>query len=394
MRTATSLAQTLGLPAAGVVVSLLAVRTAGITTWGAFVGALVLVQLAAQIANFGARDHLLRAFSREPAAIAAIWQRNVATRALLLPSGPLLFLVFGASPVRAAWMTAWLLALFIAQSHDAPVVYRRAFGFALGVELGGTLATVALILLVGSALSVDTLIVAFALVAWAKAVALALRFGVIRARGWLRAVDLGEFRRSWPFFVLTFTGAVQSRVDLYAVAALLPATEVGQYQVLTTFVLLGQAMSSALLAPVTPSLYRITRAAVLSSAARLLAVGVPLTLAAAVVTWLALELLYGIQLPAAVLALAWVAMLPAYLYLPLVYLCFREGRERFVVAANILGIGVALVGTVLLAPRLGVGGAMAAAAAAQVVIAAVHAWRALRAPGVAQQPTRDALSGV
>ena len=160
------------------------------------------------------------------------------------------------------------------------------------------------------------------------------------------------------------------RVDLYVVALLLPAATVGEYQVLTGLVLLIQALSASLLAPIVPSLYRVPRRAVAAASGRLFAVGVALTPLAMVAAWLVLITLYRIELPLGVLIAAWLATLPVYAYLPLVYGAYRDGRERLVLVANLCGIGVAAVGTAVLAGTFGIGGAMLAAAAGQTTVAA------------------------
>lgn len=369
VRTVASVAQA-GAGAASVVVSLLAVHFAGIGTWGVFLAAMVLVRLCAQVANFGTRDHLLGEFAREPAQMQVGWGRNVAARAWLLALGPPVFLAAGADLPRAAAMTVWLVGLFVAQSYDSLVTYRRAFAFAFWLEVGGTALTCGAIVLRGAALTADDLILAFALVCGLKAAALAIRFSSFRPR--FGPPDLAELRGSWSFFMLTFSGAIQGRVDLYAVAVLLPAAELGAYGVLTNFVLLTQSISGALLAPVVPLLYRLPRARVWRGALRLFAIGVPVTLASATVTVICLDLLYGIHPSPLTMLAAWAAMLPCFLFTPLVYFQFRRGQARLVVYGSVLGTVISLAGTLALAPSLGIAGAMVAAALAQAGIAAFH----------------------
>lgn len=369
--------QTIGLPAASVLISLLAVRSAGIEVWGAFVGAMVLVQLCAQVADFGSRDALVRAFSREPGAVAARWRVAAVSRLPLLVLGPIMFLAAGNDPVLVGLLCAWLLALFVARLHDGVVAYRRAFGFALGVEGAAIALTLAVVLLTGAELSVTTLVVAYTLAAWIRALALSARFGVLRpGPGWRWSVM--ELRRSWPFFGLTFSGALQSRVDLYVVAVLLPDPVLGTYQVLTTLVLLVQSLSGALLGPIVPALYRLPRPGVLRGARRLAAVGALVATAGITGTWVAMTWLYHLPVEAATLAAAWLTMLPVFAYLPLIHLAFRDGDERTVLGANLAGIIVAGVGAIVLAPPFGVTGAMAAAAMAQLAILALHVTRTRR----------------
>jgi O-antigen/teichoic acid export membrane protein len=353
------------------------------------------VLLSAQVVDWGSRDALLRAFSREPAAIASTWQTSLISRAVLLPLGPLLFLAIGSGAERATWLGVWFVALVIARSHDALVAYRRAFGFALAVELIATVAVLAAVASMASRLTVDALVVVFALAAVLRAVLLTARFRVLRVRRWEGRFDPGVLRRSVPFFVLTFSGALGSRVDLYVVAAMLPVAALAQYQVLTGLVLLIQALSASLIAPVVPSLYRVPRRLIASAAARLLAVGLVVTPVAIGGAWLALVLLYRIELPAWVLLAAWLATLPVYGYLPLVHRAYRDGRERLVLAANASGIAVAAVGTLSLAGGFGIGGAMLSAAAGQatvgtVLLVAERRW----APATPRTNVPDALSGV
>lgn len=379
-RAVASVAQTVA-PAASGLVSILAVRTAGVETWGEFVAAMIVVTLAAQVANFGSRDYLLREFSREPGAIATAWRRNVAARAWLLVPGPVVFLATGARPSVAALLMVWLMATFLVRSYDPVVAYRRAFGFALVVELAATAVTSAVVLLVGRSLTAESLIATFALVTALRAASLIARFGLARLPRLPVRVprpDIGELRSSWPFFVLTFSGALQSRVDLYVVAALLPAAALGTYGVLTSFVLLTQSTSAALLAPIVPQLYRLPRARVFAAATRLLAIGLPVTLAAITLTWLCLEWFYEIELSSSTLAAAWAAMLPSFLYAPFAYLWFREGRPRIVIGGSLVGLVVGLAGAIALAPGLGVAGAMVAAAASQASIAGFHLIAVLR----------------
>jgi O-antigen/teichoic acid export membrane protein len=293
--------------------------------------------------------------------------------------------------LTVALLTAWLLCQFTARMHDALVSYRRAFAFSLGVEVAAVGMTLAIVAVSGAAISVPLLLVAFTLAAWLRAIAMAARFDVLRpGPGW--RASRGELRRSWPFFGLTFSGALQSRIDLYVVAALLPDPVVGTYQVLTSFVLLVQSLAGALLGPIVPALYRLSRAGVRRGARRLGLAGLGVATAGIAVTWLAMTWLYHVDLPPGALLAAWIAMLPVYGYLPLIHLAFRDGDERIVLAANLAGIAVAGAGAVLLAPSLGLTGAMLAAAAAQVAILVLHVIRTARSPdaGVATaDPTME-----
>jgi O-antigen/teichoic acid export membrane protein len=389
VRVAAAATHGLSVPVITVVVSLTAVRNVGVETWGAFVGAMILVQLSAQLADFGSRDALLPAFSRRPAGVARTWRGAVASRIPLLAIGPLVFLAAGNDPWRVLVLTAWLVALFLCRLHDGLVTYHRAFGFAVAMEIVAAIATLGVVVAVGAGLGVDLLLGTFAAVAWLRAVALGTRFGLLRAGpGW--NASAGELRRSWPFFGLTFSGAIQSRVDLYVVAALSSAAQLGTYQVLTAIVLLVQSLAGALLAPVVPALHRLPRAGVLRGARRMAVVGCALATAGTVGLWLLMTSLFRLPVDAPTLAAAWLAMAPAYAYVALVQLAFREGDERAVLWVTLAGVAVAGLGAALTVPVMGLTGAILSAAVAQVGILAFHALRARSRGDRSVSPLRPA----
>lgn len=366
---AASIANAVTLPGARALISLAVVRIAGVETWGSFVGALLAVQLAASVIDWGSRDALVRAFSRSPATIEATWRSATITRALFLPLGSVAFLAMGFTPIDVAWMTIWLCTLFVSRMHDALVTQWRAFGFATLVEVAVTAGTVAAVLVIGQATSLGGLIALFAIGAVARAVAFVVRFSVLRPSAWSGRMDLGSLREGWPFFALNFSGALGSRVDLYLVALLLTAADLGRYQALTGLVLVVQSLAGAVLAPSVPAIYRLSHSAIRAISLRLAGAGVGLTLLGLLAIWAALRFLYRIDLPAVVFALAWLATLLPWLYLTQVHLAFRAGQERLVVGANLAAIGVVALSTLLLVPSLGIAGAMAGAAAGQAMVA-------------------------
>ncbi|MEO7118266.1 MAG: hypothetical protein ABIZ34_04765, partial [Candidatus Limnocylindrales bacterium] len=233
------------MPITGALVSLAAVRVAGIDAWGAFVGLLIVVQLLAQIVDWGSRDAVLRTVGTDPDGVQARWQTNFVSR--FLPLLPVCLVVLAIVVLAGMRLSAgtllaaavWLTALAVSRAFDAMIVLRRAFGLALAVEVLATAVTVGGIVVLGASRSIEALTALFA----GTAVLRVLMFRVLGAftgfRGQAR-FDRGELQRTWPFFAMTMSGAIGSRVDLYVLAAVLPLAA-GPYQVLTALLLLVQA---------------------------------------------------------------------------------------------------------------------------------------------------------
>lgn len=382
---------TLILPLLNVAVSALVVRLTSLELWGELVGLLIIVQLGAHLIGWGNKEYLLREFSLRPAEIAHRWQSSLVTRLalLVLLCGILALLRF--PPARIVLLGAWVAGLALAQSCDALVVYKRDFVVAALVEGMGLALIVAAVALLGEGISAGLLAALFAAAALLKGLVLAVRFRRIALPAIAGRFEPGYFSQALPFFVLGLSGMLQSRVDLYCVAAFLPRADVAAYQVFINLMIYLQSIANALLAPFTRSLYRLENRAILRIAARLLLVGALIVPPALVAIHVALTMLYDLRLAPPLLLLGGLFALPVFAYLPVIYALYKSGQQWVVLRINILGIAVNLLLNLLLLERLGMSGALLAGATAQwAMLVAYAGWarimRARYAPLVSELP--------
>lgn len=357
------------VPIFSLALSLLVVRLASVELWGAFVDVMIWVQLAAMVVGWGNKEYLLRAFSRQPAQIAALWQGNLVTRLALLPPAALGLALLGWPALRWQAALVWLFSLVIAQSHDASVVYRRRFVAAAAVELAATALTVGAVLVLRAGLGVDALVAAFALAAVVRALALALIFRTdvwaglaahplpARGRYW-RPSDL---RLAFPFFLLGFTGMLQSRIDLYSVNYFLTPQDVGAYQVFSSFLLYIQALAAYILTPFLKGVFRLGYDAIARVSARLFLFGLLIIGPALLLIYAILTYLYHLPLPVSFYTLGSLYVLPIFYYLPTIYALYKAERQSIVLSVNLCGLAANLALNALLLPRIGLIGAILAA---------------------------------
>ncbi len=358
-------ANSLAVPLVGPLFAFLVIRLASLDLWGEFVRVLIVAQLAAHIAGWGNKDYLLREFSRFPGRLAATWQKNLLTRLALLAALPVLLIVLGVPPARALWLALCSLGLLLDQAYDVVILYRRAFVYALVVEAAGVALLAGPIVWLGRALTLDALLACFALSNLFKAALLALRFRALATPGWAAGFDLAQLRAALPFFLLGFSGLLQSRADLYTVSALLTERALGQYQVFSNLMLYGQAVAGFMLLPFVKSLYRLSYRASLRLAARLGLAGLVVLALFLPAAHLALTQWYRLSLPPVMLLWGGLSIWPIFFYLPIIYALFKVEQPKLVIAINGLGIAVSVGVNLLLLPRYGLVGAAAGAAAAQ-----------------------------
>ena len=366
------------LPLFNVLISLWVVRVASVDLWGDFVALLVVAQLGAHVLAWGNKEYLLRAFSLDPARVAESWQSNLLTRLALFPLFALIALL-GWSPAQGFLLALWTLGLVICQSFEALVIYRRAFTAAIGIELGGIGVLLASITALGAGLTVDALLLLFAAVTLGKAAALALAFRGERLSVHATASRRARFAPAYfglalPFFLLGFSGMLQSRIDLYSVSIFLPEREVGQYQVFINLMLYLQAMANFVLTPFVKGLYRLDADAIRRVSIRLLGLGLLLTPPALfAVDWM-LSRVYAIELSPLYLALGGLYVLPVYYYLPTIYALYKENRQNRVLWINLSGAALNLLLNLFLVPRRGALGALLATTLVQWFVLACYLY--------------------
>lgn len=374
-------ANSLLLPVFNTLVSILVVRLASAELWGEFVTVMLVVQLGTHLIAWGNREFLLRAFSREPARLAAAWQSSLLTRALLfLPYAALVLLAQW--PIgRAAAVLVWSAAFVIYQSHEAVIVYRRAFGFSLVVEsigFGGLLTAIAV---TPPTLTADQLIVFFAAMYVFKAAALLWHFRSTTlndAVGAGRRINLHYFGQALPFLLVGLAGLVHSRIDLYSVSALLPPADVGRYEIFSGFLLYGQAAASFILLPFVRSLYRLNYAAIMQIARRLFTVGALVLVPFLAVVAGLLRVIYHFDFAPVFYVFGGLYILPMYFYAPIIYALYKGNRPSTVLAINVAGLTLKLALNLILLPRLGLLGAVISVGAVQWLILAAYWLRGRR----------------
>lgn len=345
-------------PVLNALISLLVIRLASVTVWGTFVQILLVVQLAAAVLNWGNKEYLLRAFSRRPGELASLWQTAFFTRWLLY-LGFMGFIALWGWPLFWLWLIwLWGAGLMVAQSFEVMVLYRRAFVFALLVELSTTLLLLAGVLALGSRLTAGELLALFALAQMGKAAMFLFRFRAQVLPRLNGRFDPAYFTLAFPFLLLGLSGMLQSRIDLYSVSYFMEQSELGQYQVLTGFLLYIQALANFILLPFVKAVYRLETAVIHKISWRLFGLGLLVVPpGVALIGWL-LRHLYQFDLPPLLLVVGGLHVLPIFFTLPIIYALYKADLQRQVLYVNLVNVGLNLGLNILWIPRWGLLGAL------------------------------------
>jgi len=364
-------------PIVSVLLSLLVVRLASVELWGSFVERMLVAQLAAHIIGWGNKLYLLRHFSRAPNQLTEAWQTSLQTRLLLLLPVALMLPWLGWSPGQTALLLGWSAALVWRQAYDVLVIYRRAFLFALLTEIAGIFFLIGSVIWLREGLTVTLLLQLHLLSNAGKAIAYALRFRADTLSSKRGRVDLAYLGAAFTFFLLGFSGMVQSRVDLYSVTYFLSDGEVARYQVFINLLIYLQALADFIVTPFLKSLYRLSYAAILRLAVRLLGMGLLLVPPALGMVYLVISRVYRLEMPALFYPVGFLYVIPIYLSLPIIHSLYKANQQSTIlwvnVAAALLNLGLNLWWI----PHFGLLGALLATTAVRWSTAAFYLWRGL-----------------
>ncbi len=352
-------------------IAFIVIRTADETLWGAFVQVLIVVQLGLQVAAWGNKEYLIRAFSRTPAQITLLWQTNGTSRLVFLLVFIGIISVFD-FPILPVFI--WIIAGYITSSFDPLFIYQRKFLLAFAIEAAATTFIIGGLLFADN-LDVATIIWCFALGTGFKAVCWMLIFHKMLTGLQLR-FDYRQLRQASAFFLLGFSGLLASRIDLYTVSALLTEQDTGRYQIFINLMLYLQALAQFIMLPFLKSLYRLDDQAIGKIVFQLFIFGglmLPFALTGAYVLFVSL---YGIRFSVGFMILGGLFVWPVYAFLPLIHRLYKRDEQAIVLKSNIFGAGTNLLMNLILLPVIGLYGALLSSAIIQWGMLIYYAWHA------------------
>lgn len=345
-------------------VALIVIQSHGEELWGGFIKVFVVVSLSSNIINWGNRDFLLRQFAAEPGnTSASFWESLISRSSLLVVGGVFLFFLF--DPEIRYWCVTWLMAHFLYQSLDVFIVYHRRFLTSAFVELAGLAAI--LLSCFFWPLSVTFLIMIFALsfVLRTGLLLLSLPRTIWSSVGSPLENYLFFYKKAKWFFLIGFSGLLQSRIDLYTISVLLTDEEVGKYQIMISLLILVQTTAGFIMTPFSINLMRQPYSKMKLICQKMMGIGIVICTVGVLTCFMALRWLYGIQLPSSYLVWSFLLVFPIFSYLTWIYYLYGLNLEKLVMRWNFIGAVVNLIITIILISPFGILGALISSALVQ-----------------------------
>lgn len=348
-----------------VVISILIVRTQSPSLWGEVIPFMLIIEFGFSVIGWGALPFLVQQFSLHPHQAKSDWGEATFSRSWLL----LLFLIviplLSFSVALKIYMMVWATGRFVYQCFEPIAQTERNFLFSIIMEFTALMIIAVPVIMAETPIQVEDVVLLFAASMFWRASVSAIFF-----RKWIsfQTVGAGYFKRAFPFFLLTLSGMMQQRTDLYCVTFFLNDKDTAVYQVFFNFLVFCQFLASLLLSPFAKNIFRLSPRSLSRLERKYMLAGLPLALGSIAAVFVAIRYFYHFELSWAMYGLGYLYIFMFYLYLLRNYEMGKAYRQTTVAIYGFLGSFLNLILCTLLIPSFGIEGALLSGTAAQAFI--------------------------
>jgi O-antigen/teichoic acid export membrane protein len=354
-----------------VAISLVVVRLESALLWGDVIYFILLLDLGFVIVAWGQNSFFNQEFSLHPDKIAESWFTGFAARGLLLFC---LLIAVLFSPLSTDLKTILLtiaIGRFVYQSFEPINQFERYYTFTVLAELSGLAIILIPIVTDRIQLNAKNILFLFALSFLFKGfVSVIYHYKLVFVkREWLSAQKIRQFFfQATPFFLLSISGMLQQRIDLYCVAYFTEPATTGQYQVFLNLLLISHLGASLLLSPFAKNIFRLPDEAAQRLQQQFIRAGVVISIICIGMIFTVITFFYRFELPATMYIIGYFYILAFYVYLLKNYEFGKKQKQSLAALFSFIGCAVNLVASILLTPYLGMEGALLAGLITQITI--------------------------
>jgi O-antigen/teichoic acid export membrane protein len=357
-----------------VLLSVLVIRSCSKELWGSMVEVLLWFGLASHLLNFGNENLLLREFSLMPKDISANWGKSLQARSLLYLMACIVLFFLPIEIGLKLLLLIYLSANFLYRSYDVVIRYKLQFPISVFLETIGFLFIAVFIFFERSDLSLTSLVAVYT---GAELLKTAILFVVFKSELKLPSlsINLVYFSLAFPFFILEFTGLLQSKTDLICVTFFLTKEKVAQYQVYINFLLIVQSAAGFILVPFIKNIYRMKSESVAKLSLQFFGFGAIIAFLSLFFVNSFINYFYHFTIPSLTLIIGTFFIMPIFYYTLVIYQLLKLKKQKTVVILNIVGVIISFTLNIIFITQSkdGISGAILAVAITQWIVLFIYA---------------------
>ncbi len=349
-------------------VSLIIIRLFDVELWGSFVIFLVGVELLTNLFNWGQKPYLLREFSLSPNTIGQQWSRATFAR---LPMLFLIVIFLWVVPSFQAYffpLLLWIFFKWFAFLFEPIIQFHRKYKWSIIAELAAITTALTSIFFFKEGMQLTDVIYLFVLSSGVRCLVLLPLLSEWKASPFSVKLLRTELLLAFPFFALSIAGLLQTKGDLYVVTYLLSKQDLASYQIILSFLLLGQSFSAIVLGPFQKNIYRWQGRNFQKLKKSYLQIGLATTLVFSIALYYGLKYVYLIDLPLSYMLLFFMYLYPLFLYFIESQILLKHKNEKQLLRYNIVASGCNIVLSLVLVSLYGMSGALLGGIACRLIL--------------------------
>ncbi len=356
------------IPVFSLIFSAIIIRIHTPALWGEITAYVLMMMVTNRLISWGHKEFLLKTFSIRPKDIAAIWQKNVFSRAFLAVIASLGLLLFFREFESWASLTFFIVGIFFYRAFDPVTIYLKQFKAALIIEVIGFLGVLAGILIYQQDLTALLYLRMLAASYMIKSLIYIYLYRKDLLPANYFAFNLLQLRQASPYLILTFIGLFGNQINSYSLAILGDDDQLGRFQVL--FILFMYVRNGAyfILQPFLKNLLRVNKKTHTAIIRKIFPLGIFLSVLGGVAIAILFPIVYAFGFSWEIYAVGVLYAIPYYLFAVKSINLIKNSQERLLVIIGLISILTNLVLDVILIPSMGITGALIAAAVGQWVI--------------------------
>lgn len=350
-------------------VSLLIIRLFDAELWGSFVVFLVGIELLTNLTSWGQKPFLLREFSLSPNTIGEQWSKAALARLPLLIVVAISLWLIPSFQIFILPLLLWVFLKWFSSLFEPIIQFHRKYSWSILAELAAITTAVSFLVFFSEEMELVEIIYLFVLSTGVKCLVLVPLLGEWKFASFSGKALRTELLLAFPFFALSIAGLLQTKGDLYVVTYLLSKVELANYQVIVSFLILGQSFSAILLGPFQKNIYRWQSNNIQPLKRIYLQIGFVATIFFSIALYYGLKYLYLIQLSIGYITLFFAYLYPLYIYFIESQILLKHRNEKQLLLYNVIAAVCNIVISLVLVSMYGMVGALLGGIACRLILA-------------------------
>lgn len=362
-------------PAFNFLIAVFGIKYFGKEDWGIVINILLWVYFILIVTSFGNKEFLIRKYSREPSKVNYHFFSSIISRSPLLLLNLFLFLFF--SSHIAIICTILSILLYCYSSLDSLIIHHQKFGVQLISDIIGFLVILGVVFSL-TEFNLTSIIYAYIVATFIKILILVIRLDIRTKPKIDFKFSFEDVLMYFPFFLITFSGWLANKIDIYLVTAYLEKPEVSEYQLLSSSFLMVNAGFAFFITPFSKHFYRLPFEKIKKIKTKIDLFIIPYLLITTVIIWFVMEKVMKLDISIDYYYLSAVKTLFPLLYFIDIMILNKENKEKKITILIIFGIIINLIFILLLINKFRLSGVLISTCISRFVLLIMYKLNTLK----------------